>query len=1182
MMKDQINRFARGVFEYEPPRLEVTENTIHTVVDRNKEFCGTLNIYEAMGKSLKGIVYSDNDKVILRESAFAGNRAVIQYTVNCAGALNGDIIEGAFHIVSNGGEKDVDFSFRVEAGSYETSLGTVRNLYHFANLAQVNPEEAINLMEADDFKDVYLGDDMSLRCAYEGIMKGKDPRNNLEELLIALRKKARVSINIEVNNKVFDCVEENFKDTILIEKDCWGYANVAVSCNSPFIKLERREISSDAFSGSKYDFSYIIEYDKLHKGKNFAVIYFETVTKKIPFYITAVKGQASPLSKDRRMIQKLSGDLMALYVKFRTHMLNMSEWIRESMIILEAIRSIDDSNPFYRLVLAQIFIAEKKDDLAKELIENVKDEIENDDIDKLPLFCYFMYINTLYNKDRMYSRKASHIVKECYERNEDWRILWTLLFMDEELEQNPSLKLLRIKEQFNKGCNSPALYIEACNILNDQPMLLRVLNTFEINVLYFGIRYGVLNKRLCNHVAEMVMGVRFGSDKYIKLMKAIYEYHEDTLILEGLCKILIRNNFVGAKYLPYYELGINKDLKITQLFEYYIESRDINDMTPLPKMVLMYFGYNNNLEFGRKAYLFANIIHNKMDNPQVYKSYIPQMRNFAMEQLLLGHINEHLSVVYNTVFDESMVTEENAGPVSEVFFTYKVECTSNKFRKVVVRHKESNSEKEYVIHDKVAYVRLYTEDATLLFINDVGNRFSIPYKLVRFMDDDAVMKKCLDMDNSLIHLKLNECEKTLRYHKKNMASINNIISLATTSEISPYYRRELNSVVIDYFYDSYDMEGFADFIRNIDFRNINPKDMTKLVEIYILQGEYEEAFSLIEKHSYMHISPKRLMKLCSRLVTTGRYNDSSVFKSMCIFVFSKGRYDEPVLKFLVDNFNGTSEEMLLVWKRAKEFDIDTYDLEERILVQMMFSHSYLEDMSAVFENYFRKGPKERVIEAYLSYNCYLYFVKDVEIAEGIFNIIEAYLENEKTLPLVCKMALTRYYSALQSLSEYQKNLGEEMVAELTRKDYVFPYFLRLAKKFKVPFEITDKTMVQYRGNPRKRIVIHYVYEDKEHKKKYIAEDMKNVYEGIFVKQFVLFYGENIQYYVTEEDDTKDEATETRTLGNQSIKLDKSEGRYELLNDIIASRYMHDNETFSKLVHTYAVTEYVTGQIFKPL
>ena len=35
-----------------------------------------------------------------------------------------------------------------------------------------------------------------------------------------------------------------------------------------------------------------------------------------------------------------------------------------------------------------------------------------------------------------------------------------------------------------------------------------------------------------------------------------------------------------------------------------------------------------------------------------------------------------------------------------------------------------------------------------------------------------------------------------------METVNNLISLASSNEISPYYRRELNSVVIDYFCSS--------------------------------------------------------------------------------------------------------------------------------------------------------------------------------------------------------------------------------------------------------------------------------------------------------------------------------------------------------------------------------------------
>lgn len=1181
-MKEQINRFARGVFEYNPPVLEIADSSIYNVVDKNRDFYGSINIFERDGKQLKGVIYSDNDKVILRDSTFLGSNATIRYTVNSKGTLNGDVIEGAFHIVSNGGEQSVSYSFKVESGAFESSVGTIRNLSQFANLAQANPDEAITMLESDDFEDVYLGGDMQLRCVYEGIMKGKDLRNNLEEFLIAIHKKTRVDINIEPANRVFNSAEENFKDTILIERDTWGYSNIIVSCDSPFIRLERREIASDSFAGNKYEFSYIVEYDRLHAGKNYAVIYFDTIGKRVSFNITVFKGQNGVKERDRHTIRKLNCNLMDLYIKFRTHKLNVSEWIKESVIVIEAIRSIDDSNPFYRLFLAQIHITEKKDTEAKWLIDNVKDELEADDINQYPLYCYFMYVNTLFNKDRVYSRKASAVVKECYTRNDDWRILWTLLFMDEEFEKNPSLKLLRIKEQFNKGCNSPALYIEACNILNEQPLLLRVLNSFEINVLCFGVRHGIVNRKLCNHVTEMLMSVRYGSGKFMKLMTALYECYKEPVTLGGLCKMLISNHCVGSEYIGYYEQAILAELKITQLFEVYIESRDMEDMSPLPKMVLMYFGYNNSLDYIHKAYLYSNILHNKAEDPQTYTNYIPQMSTFVMEQMLLGHVNEQLATLYKNIFETDMITDENAGAVSAIFFTYRVECSNPIFRKVVVRHKESNSEKEYPVNNGVAYIRMYTEDAVVLFVSDSRNRYSVPYNIVKFMEAADAVDKCLKADSNLIHLKINSCEQTIHNPNKDQEAIQNIIELASMPKISSAYRRKLNSVVIDYYYDSYDVDGFTYFIRNTDFSLIHEKDINKVIEIYIVQGDYETAFSLICDNSYMQLNAKRLMKLCSRIILSGRNEDSPKLMGMCNYVFKKNRYDELILNYLVDGFNGTTEEMVDIWKVAVEFDIETYELEERIIAQMMFSNSYFELVCDIFDSYFRKGPKDRIVEAYLSYNSYLYFVRENGISENIFNIIEAYMENEKELPWICKMALIKYYSGLLSLSEYRKSLGKDIIAALTRKEYVFPFYLKLADSISVPYEIMDKTMVEYRANPKKRVVIHYVYENKEHKKLYMTEDMKNVYEGIFVKQFVLFYGEQIQYYITEEDKEGELTTDTYILTNMSIKPDKSEGRYDLINDMVASRDAHDNQTFRKLIHTYAVTEYVAGQIFQPL
>lgn len=1189
-MKEQINRYARGTFEYNTPLLETEVNSVYGIVNKNKNFEGSIVVYERDGRELKGVAYSDNDRVSVITDSFFGSRAEIAYSVDTKGIIEGSIIEGNFKIISNGGEDNIPFSFRVESSLYESTDGTkVKNLFHFANLAQNNPQEAIELMKSENFEDMFLGDNMSIRALYQGIMRGRDDANNLEEFLIAVHKKNKVNLVIEKNSRIFENITENFKDTILLECDCWGYVGVNVSTNVPFIRLERRFIDTDSFSGGKYEYSYIVDYSMLHKGSNFAEIIFRTYNRELKCSITVVvkdEERNEEAVKNRRLIKKLDCDMMSLYVNFRTHKINLSQWVRETAIVIEAVRAIDDSNPFYRLALAQVYITEGRSEEAKNLIENVKDEILAERPEDFPVYCYFIYINTLYNKDHTYSRKASQTVNECYKINKDWRILWTLLFMDEEFEQNPSLKLLRIKEQYNDGCSSPILYVEACIILNEHPELLRVLNSFEINIIYFGAKNGLLDKKLSGRIAQMTAELRYGNNKLIRMMEAVYSIYDDNILLEAICKFLIRNNCEGPEYFEYYRKGIEKELRITRLFEYYLNSRNMEDMSPLPKMVLMYFSYNNSLDYIRKAYLYTNIIHNKTDNPQIYRSYLPQMEKYVMEQLSNGRINDNLAVLYRILLNNKMITAENAAAVSEICFTYKVVCKNPDFKKVVVRHKEGITEKEYLIVNSVAYIRMYTEDAALFFVNDDGNRYSVgvQYSLKRMIDGDSILRKCLEEDSSLNHVKLNECEKSVRYQKKTMDFIEKIIEMISWPELNMYYKNSLISVVVDYFYDNYDAEGFVEFVNTIDVSLLDTVAVSKIIEIYIIIGEYSKAYHLIRRNTYGQIIPKRLMRLCSRLITSNDIdlsdaNNMSKLTSMCYFVFVHGRCDIEVLKFLVKNYNGTVKDMLEIWKRADGEGIETYDLEERIIAQMMFSHVFSDMIENVFDRYFAKGPRTRIVEAYLAYHSYLYFVKEKIVSEQIFTIMESMIETETELVTVCKLALLKYYSEITKLNKFQKMTAEQLMEELVRKEYIFPFY----KEFKdenivIPDEIVDKTIVEYRTDPSTRVVIHYVFEDKEHGNTFLAEDMKNVYEGIFIKSFVMFYGETLQYYVEEGDNI----TESRRIINRKVSPDISEGRYNAINDILACHDLHDMQTYQKLVWTYAGNEYVTRQLFKPL
>lgn len=1183
-MKEQINRYARGVFEYEPPVIEAKESSIYAVIDKNRAYTGHIVFYGQDGRKLKGVIYTDNDKVVLKENSFMGDRISIEYTVRCDGSPGGDVIEGAFNIVSSGGELTVPYSFSIEAGSHDTSAGTVRSLFDFASLAQTNAEEAVSLFEEDDFEDVYIGDDMTLRCIYEGLSKGSSPMANMEEFLIAVHKKNPINISLPVSSTLFENVNEKFKETITVERDSWGFTDVRVSTDAPFVLLERNVIAAELFAGNKYDFAYIVDNAMLHDGMNYGEIVFETPAKRVAFSIRISKNMSTSEARAKSETRRMNCELMKLYISFRTHKINISDWMRESLIILEKLRELDDSSPFYRLALAQIYISGKNDTKAKELIENVKDEILADSPSKYPVYSYFMYINSLYMKDRAYSRKSAAAVRECYKENEDWRILWTLLFMDEELENNKSLKLLRIKEQFNKGCKSPALYIEACNILNEQPVLLRVLNSFEVNVLFFGARNGILDPGLCERAAGMLVNVKNGTKAHIRLLAEFYKINGDSIILESLCKLLIRSNCVGEKYLEYYERGIEAELRITKLFEYYVMSRKMDDMSPMPKMLLMYFGYNNNLDYRHKAYLFANIIYNKSDSLQVYGSYYAQMELFAQEQLLLGHINEQLAYIYKNIVTVDMVNAENAEPVSEIYFTCRVHCASPGIRSVIVRHRESNSEREYPLVSSEAYVRIYTDKALVMFAGADGSRYcsGVDYSVTKLLDDDAIIRKCLKENPSLIHIKLADCEKYIRYQKKTVEAVENMIAMSRLPEMSRYYRQRLVSAVIEYFYDSYDEDGFEGFIANVDMGSLDEKDISRVAEIYIIQGKYRLAYELLSERSAMQIIPKRLVKLVSRIIDEQGGEYDGVLLRMCAICFAKGKYDDNVLRYLIRNYNGASSVMVKIWKAAAESELDVYELEERIIAQMLFTRSCPEDIYDIFESYYAKGPSERIVEAYLAYHSYLYFVREKSVGRQIFDMTEVTLESEKTLPPVCKLALIRYYSEMDELTEFRRSLAQDIVQEMVRKGFVFPFYIKLGDKIRLPFDVSDKTMVEYRADPSHKVVIHYVYEDGEHRKSYVAEDMKNVYEGIFVKSFVVFYGESIQYYISEEDGGGESATEGRNVVNRSVSPQKSEGRYEALNDIIASHAAHDSETFRKLVHTYAVTECVAGQLFKPL
>lgn len=131
--------------------------------------------------------------------------------------------------------------------------------------------------------------------------------------------------------------------------------------------------------------------------------------------------------------------------------------------------------------------------------------------------------------------------------------------------------------------------------------------------------------------------------------------------------------------------------------------------------------------------------------------------------------------------------------------------------------------------------------------------------------------------------------------------------------------------------------------------------------------------------------------------------------------------------------------------------------------------------------------------------------------------------------------------------------------------------------------IADRTYIEYKAPPNTKVMLHYVIKkENEDKNVYRTEQMRNMYGGIFVKVVILFYGECLQYYITEEEAGEEHLTESRTVHPEEPKETDADGRFACLNEIALAEALQDYSTAETLLSEYAELDNKVSILFAPL
>ena len=183
---------------------------------------------------------------------------------------------------------------------------------------------------------------------------------------------------------------------------------------------------------------------------------------------------------------------------------------------------------------------------------------------------------------------------------------------------------------------------------------------------------------------------------------------------------------------------------------------------------------------------------------------------------------------------------------------------------------------------------------------------------------------------------------------------------------------------------------------------------------------------------------------------------------------------------------------------------------------------------------------------------------------------------------ICKLAYLKYAAdSKDEVDEAGMEMRNAFLAELTEEGIRLEFFKCFSDCPIVQQELADKTILEYHTNPWVRPRIHYVIPGEDGGADgYMAEYMKEAYNGVFFKEFVLFFGENLQYYITEEQDGQEQLTASGTLQKSDQYITDGNGRYELLNDIATRKSLQEYTAMDKLLEEYYRKDFVNGRLFE--
>lgn len=1179
-MRARIGQIAAGRFNGTKPILAFSEETIDLSVIEGRSEAGSFVIESTNQIKICGIVYSTNPRMECLNPHFEGEKVRIRYQFNSKGLTEGDACEGKFVIVCNQIEYSLSFCARITRLYAEASTGAVKSLDDFTRLAASNWDEAYHLFYNRNFLNTIPYDNVYERLTYEGFACARPSGQNMEEFLIGVNKKQPVSISVDKSEEIFMASKEPQSGCFTITKDNWGYTEIRLRTDCEFIKLSKPVLTLDDFIGKTYLYEYIIDASAMHAGRNFGRIYIDGVYQSFTIDITAGvrddDGSISDIAVIKDIKECMVG-IMELYTSFRLKRIVTGIWANETISILNHLHALMPDEHMYELMKAQAFIINRQRQEAKWILDDFKHS--NPD-KKAPIWGYYLYLMTLLEREPSYVDNMTHEVELIFYENPDSVLLfWVLLFLRDQYFDDSAGKLKDIKYWVLRGCSSPYLYIEAYYLISQDPYLIKELSVFELRILSWAVKEKALTKELAGAIFEAVDLAGGFDNRVYELLTAAYEICPEAEYVGIICSYLIKGHKNDTCFHKWFELGIENKLRLTGLYEAYLITMDDRQISPVPKIIQMYFSFDNKLPYRKLAVLYNNIIAAKETEPEVYHKYRKAMGRFAMDQAQLRHIDDNLAVLYEDMLELGFINEELSAAFSDIIYTHKLIVFDKRIVRAIIYQNEMKEPQIVPVTDQCAYFELFSNDYVILFEDSRGYRYvkSISYRLQRLMDAEKYLDRCISLSPDRPQYIVSHFKHVRDYSDFTKDDLKLFKPVFYSESFSDSYKAVMGYRILKYC-QLHDYEDYVrPFLQSINFDTLQKDARKYLIDMLVSNRLYEKAYDMAMEYGIDMLAAASKVVLCENALKV-QHADDDFMVQLAISAFKTGKYSDLVLKYLCENYTGPTDELISLWHAADKFSISSMKLDERILEQGIYTQIEPEKISDIFMEYYKRAGNEKLILAYISLVAHGYLHSGGCKADFIFDIIEKRFIGNRTLNDACQLALLKHFAEKTDITQAELEIEDTLLKYYIYNNMYFDFFARLDYRLLEKYFLYDKAFLQYESTPGTHVVLHYSRD--EDGEEFNSEDMVEMYDGIYVKTFVIFFGELIRYYITEEHDNSIEVKESNRLTCNNIPGDNDHSRYNLINEMIISDTLSDETTLKSNIDEYKRLDAATKQLFK--